>query len=78
MIHGVMGAKYKENSKEWSKKKNGIYEWVTRSKVKYVCRLDGGDKSDVSKCDAVCQNRGVLASNSVSPEMSLGEKTEIV
>ena len=34
--HGVMGAKNMQTSKEWSKKENGIYGWLTRTKVKYV------------------------------------------
>ena len=42
MNHGVVGTRYKENSKEWTKKKNGIYGWVTRTRIKYVCRFDDG------------------------------------
>ena len=75
--HGVMGAKNKQTSKEWSKKENGIYGWLTRTKVKYVCRFDGGAKSNVSKDELKCQDRGVPASNRVSPELGLGERTRL-
>ena len=57
--HGVVGTRYKENSKEWTKKKNGIYGWVTRTRIKYVCHFDGGAKSNVSKQETVCQDRRV-------------------
>ena len=43
--------------------------------MKYVCRFDGGAKSNVSKHESVCQDRGVPVSNRVSPGMGLGEKT---
>ena len=77
MNHGVVGTRYKENSKEWTKKKNGIYGWVTRTKTKYVCRFDGGAKSDVSKPEMMCQDRRVPKSNGGSPRLGLGEKTRL-
>ena len=46
-------------------------------KTKYVCHYNGGAKSNVSKCDDVCQDRGVPASNGISPELSLGERTRL-
>ena len=43
----------------------------------YVCRFDGGAKSNVSKQETVCQDRGVPASNGMSPGMGLGEMTRL-
>ena len=45
--------------------------------MKYARRFDVGAKSHVSNHETVCEDRGVPASNGVSPEMGLGEMTEI-
>ena len=50
---------------------------MTRTKVKYVCHFDGGAKSNVSKTEMKCQDRGVPASNRISPKLGLGERTRI-
>ena len=36
--HGSIGMKYVKKSKVWSKLKNGNFEYVSKSKTKYVCR----------------------------------------
>ena len=46
ITYGSMGTKYVENTKGWSKLKNGTFGYVYRKKTTYVCRSSRVAKSN--------------------------------
>ena len=66
IIHGVIGEKRVNTSKIWDKKKNGLFEWIVKTKTTYVCRFNGVDVSNVCSDDESGRGRGVAESNYVS------------
>ena len=61
--HRIVGTKYVETWKEWTKMKNGLYGYVNRRKTKYVCRFRGGVKSNCDNQKGDGRLEGVAESN---------------
>ena len=40
-IHNVRGTRVEDRVSVWTKKKNGMFGWTKRTKVRYVCQNDG-------------------------------------
>ena len=46
IIHNLRGTRVEDKMSVWTKKKNGMFGWVKKTKVRYVCQNDGVAKSD--------------------------------
>ena len=75
ITHGIVGAKYVEKSKVWTKKKDGTFGWKQRSITKYVCQFDGVVKSDVIRNEDDSRLEGVAKSNIKSAGKGYVEQT---
>ena len=66
IIHNLRGTRVEDKMSVWTKKKNGMFGWVKKTKVRYVCQNDGVAKpvrleshdSGVAKSDDVIRDTG--------------------
>ena len=45
--HGTKGTRFIDSMKVWTKNKDGLFGYVWKTRVRYVCQNDGVAKSDV-------------------------------
>ena len=74
IIHGTMGAKFTDSIKVWTKKRDGLFGYVWKSKVRYECQYEGVAKSN----ESVSRSRGVTKSNGDPSNLGPGKMTENV
>ena len=71
-IHEVKGTRKLDSMKVWAKKKNGLFGYVWRNKVRYVCQ-DSGVAKPVR---LESQDSGVAKSNDVFRDTGQGKRTK--
>ena len=73
ITHGTKGTKVMESVKVWSKKKDGLFGYVWKTRTKYVCQDSGVAKPG----EQVSRYCGVAKSNDGSIDKGPGVKTII-
>ena len=71
MIHDVKGTKIVDSTKVWTKKKNGLFGYEVKKKVRYVCQNIGVAKP----AGLECQDSRVAKSNDVFQDTGGGKQT---
>ena len=71
--HGTKGTRMTNSVKVWTKKKDGLFAYVWKTKVSYVCHVSGVAKSD----ELSSRSYGVAKSNEKTSDKGPVKKTKI-